>query len=116
MFTSRLSRLTNEDVQEDFDMVKQAQKLSGDTRLLADVVDEMRVAGDYDLVSDLFGGKSHAMRPAQWCVKVVTVFVSGAAGGAGGLGEISTMMKNTANFMDKGTAILSKLNQRFGGN
>ena len=33
----------------------------------------------------------------------------------GGLREISTMMKNTANFMDKGTSILSKLTQRFGG-
>ena len=40
-------------------MVKQAQKLAGDTRTLADVVDEMRgVGGDYDLVADLFGGKS----------------------------------------------------------
>ena len=50
--------MTNNEQEEDFDMVKQAQKLAGDTRTLADVVDEMRGVGDYDLVADLFGGKS----------------------------------------------------------
>ena len=76
---------------EEVDIVKQAQKLSGDTRLLADVVDEMRGVEDYDLVADLFGGTR-------------------------GMGQISALMKNAANFMDKGTGILNKLNQRFGDN
>ena len=41
--------------------------------------------------------------------------LGGSGNKDGGLREISTMMKNTANFMDKGTSILSKLTQRFGG-
>ena len=50
------------------------------------------------------------------CMRVLlNVSDLGGSVNNGGLREISTMMKNTANFMDKGTSILSKLTQRFGG-
>ena len=38
-------------------MVKEAQKLAGDTRTLAGLVDDVSGMRDYDLVSDIFGGK-----------------------------------------------------------
>ena len=50
-------RVLEEEDKEDFDMVKEAQKLAGDTRTLAGLVDDVSGMRDYDLVSDIFGGK-----------------------------------------------------------
>ena len=53
----QLFRVLEEEDKEDFDMVKEAQKLAGDTRTLAGLVDDVSGMRDYDLVSDIFGGK-----------------------------------------------------------
>ena len=53
----QLYRVLEEEDKEDFDMVKEAQKLAGDTRTLAGLVDDVSGMRDYDLVSDIFGGK-----------------------------------------------------------
>ena len=53
----QLFRVLEEEDKEDFDMVKEAQKLAGDTRTLAGLVDDVSGMRDYGLVSDIFGGK-----------------------------------------------------------